>query len=533
MKRFVPPRHPWLALSAGLAVLAGVASLGIGLRSVSTLSHEYAVADRPAEVARKLDQLLSAAQDLETGQRGYLLTGDDAFLAPYESARGRLAPILSRLDVLVSWNPVQVRRMPVLRQRLDAAEAYYAETVGVRRRGTARPGIGRAQAGEGKARMDSVRAIIADMEAEAERVHALRERHVRAAERSARQALWGSALGLLASLGLAGALGARAFRARDAATTALVASNDALSQALAEREAALHRVRTVQAQLVQQEKLAGLGRLTAGVAHELKNPLNFVINFAALVEEQADEAVRDAEADRVGVALDALPELRANARKVAEHADRADRIVQSMLTHARGVSGARHPVELRAVLAEATTHALGMVGGDDVRVVTEQPDEPVVVEGVPLALSRMFQNLIANAVYAVRERAGLGGDLPVPRYVPTVTLRTHLDDEHGVDVAVVEVEDNGAGIPEADVARIFEPFFTTKGPGQGTGLGLPLAHDIAVGHGGSLTARRAPGGGALFTVRIPLEPLADLEDEADDLAAASAPDDAEERRPAP
>ena len=514
MKRPVVPRHPWLTLSVGLAVLAGVASLVLGLRSVDTLAHEYAVADRPAEVGRTLDRLLSAAQDLETGQRGYLLTGDGAFLAPYESARGRLTPLLSRLDVLVSWNPLQVARMPVLRQRLDAVEAYHAETIEDRRRGTVRAGVVRAQADEAKARMDSLRVIISDMGEEAMRVRALRERHVAEAERAARRSLWASALGLLASLGLAGALGVRAFRARDTAVASLATSNDALSQALAEREAALHRVRTVQAQLVQQEKLAGLGRLTAGVAHELKNPLNFVINFAALVEEQADEAVRDADAGRAEAALGALPELRMNARKVAEHADRADRIVQSMLTHARGVSGTRHPVELQAVLTEATTHALGMVGHDDVRVVTEQPDEPVVVEGVPLALGRMFQNLIANAVYAVRERAGLGGDLPVPPYVPTVTLRTRLDDEHGVEMAVVEVEDNGAGIPEADLARIFEPFFTTKGPGQGTGLGLPLAHDIAVGHGGSLTARRAPGGGALFTVRIPLEPLADLDDEA-------------------
>ena len=128
----------------------------------------------------------------------------------------------------------------------------------------------------------------------------------------------------------------------------------------------------------------------------------------------------------------------------------------------------------------------------------------VVVEAAPQALGRMFQNVIANAVHAVRERASLGGGHPGPPYVPTVTVRTRREDDHGVATAVVEVEDNGAGIPEADLARIFEPFFTTRAPGQGTGLGLSLAHDIAVGHGGSLTAGRAPGGGARFVVRLPV-----------------------------
>lgn len=259
----------------------------------------------------------------------------------------------------------------------------------------------------------------------------------------------------------------------------------------------------MQAQMVQQEKLAGLGRLTAGVAHGLKNPLNFVTNFAQLSNEIAEEIGDDLAGGEITKAVDSVADLLANTQRVVEHAERADAIVRSMLTHAQGVTGTREPVELAPIIADAVLHGLGLEG-TEVDVVVEE-ETPVTVDGIALALSRLFQNLIENAVHAVRERSGLGGG--ARDYHPRVTIRLRVETEYGFETAIIEVEDNGAGIPEADLPRIFEPFFTTKSPGQGTGLGLPLAHDIAVGHGGSLTAERSERGGALFTVRLPVKGL--------------------------
>ena len=496
-------------VAVAVVLLAAVVASGVvGLRAVDELSYEFEVADRPAEVYRTLGALLSAAQDIETGQRGYLLSGNEAYLEPYDRALGRVDPLLDRLDRLVSWNPLQVSRMPTLRGRVDSVRSYYAESVALRRTEGLGPALARVESGGGKALMDSVRAVVGRMETEAVRVRGLREARVDRAQQSARRALWASTGVLALALVLAALVVWRTLRSRDRSAAALDAERHALSQALAEREQALLRVQTMQAQLVQQEKLAGLGRLTAGVAHELKNPLNFVTNFAALSDEIAEEMADLLAEGDVGEATAALDDLRANTRRVVEHADRADGIVRSMLTHARGISGSREPVDLSLVLSDAVAYALGPVDSD-VEVVVEAPDEPVVIEGVPLALGRLFQNLIANAVHAVVERAGLDSAPAGLPYTPTVTLRTRLEDDLGSEVAVVEVDDNGAGIPDADVARVFEPFFTTKAPGQGTGLGLPLAHDIAVGHGGSLVAGKAPGGGARFTARLPLRaPLA-------------------------
>ena len=480
----------------------------IGLSAISELSYEFAVADRPATVYRTLESLLSATQDIETGQRGYLLSGNEAYLEPYERGLREINPTLDTLDRLVSWNPLQVRRMGPLKAQIDTLQDYYAESIQLRRERGLEPSLARIQEGNGKAYMDSIRVMVSRMQEEAVRVRGLRQERVAAAQKAARRSLWASTVVLVLALLLSTVIVWRTLRLRDRAAARLAASadevrqsNDALSQALAEREQALHRVHSMQAQLVQQEKLAGLGRLTAGVAHELKNPLNFVTNFAQLSNEIADELADEiADGDTAALA-ESVEDLRANTRRVMEHAERADGIVRSMLTHARGVTGTRETVALAPIVAEAVTYALGPEGEDVTVVVDER--QPIVVEGVALALGRLFQNVISNGVYAVRERAGLSGDRS---YTPTVAVRSRLEEDHGIEMAVVEIEDNGAGIPDADLPRIFEPFYTTKAPGQGTGLGLPLAHDIAVGHGGSLMAGRAASGGALFTVRLPVDP---------------------------
>ena len=351
--------------------------------------------------------------------------------------------------------------------------------------------------------MDAIRATTDSIRATASRRLARRERSEDVAGRRARRSLIYTNLALLAALVGTSLLVRRNLAARNRATAELTASRDTLTAALAERQAALVRVHSMQAQMIQQEKLASLGRLTAGVAHEIKNPLNFVNNFAEVAAEMADDAVAALDAGETGEARAHLADVRDNLVRIAEHGHRADEIVRGMLLHARGVSGDRVPTDLHAVLRTAAEQAVGPGNEGAVRI--EWDLDPSLdgepVQTVSSAVTRMMLNLIENAVHAVRERA-TGGEAG---YVPTVRIETRRErDRLGEPVAHIVVTDNGAGIPDAVVPRIFEPFFTTKAPGQGTGLGLSVAHDIALGHGGTLMAGRDRSGGACFTVALPL-----------------------------
>ena len=498
---------PRPALVAGMLLLlvAVAATAYISLRSVTELSRGAANEERPAEVQRTLLGTLSAVQDAETGQRGYLLTGDPAYLTPYRTARTQADSLLDRLDVLVSWNPVQVERMPGLRRAVDDKFVEIAETVRLFDDVSPRAALAVVTDDTGRDLMDEVRARIHVMMAEATRVRAaFTERH-RQSVRRARLSAWGSA-GALAVLLAALGVGLRvASRRREQQNEELAEANEELSMALGEREAALGRVRAMQAQLVQQEKLAGMGRLTAGVAHEIKNPLNFVTNFAAITAELADEASATLRSDPDETAA-LLRDIAHNAGKIQEHGRRADAIVQSMLVHARGVTGERRSIEVADLLEAAAEQARGPDFGDDVDLTVEAAPGLAPVEVVGDSVTRALRNLIENAVFAVRERAAAGD----PRYAPAVRLSAHPVESHDGRPAVeITVADNGAGIPDDLFPRIFEPFFTTKGPGTGTGLGLSLAHDIAVGHGGTLLARRREGGGAAFVLTLPLTAPAD------------------------
>ena len=272
-----------------------------------------------------------------------------------------------------------------------------------------------------------------------------------------------------------------------------------------ELTASVERLSKAQTQLVQQEKMVSLGQLTAGVAHELKNPLNFINNFAELAAELTDEAIADFDAGRPDDARAVLPDVRDNVGRVQDHGRRADDIVRTMLVHARGVSGERVPVRLQDVVETAVEQAAGPAV-EGLRAVRVETDIDAglggeTVLGIPTALTRLVLNLVENAIHATRERAGFEGD----GFEPLVRVSARCGhDRMGHEVALVSVEDNGAGISDVSLPRIFEPFYTTKAPGQGTGLGLSLAYDIAVGHGGSLAAGRAEAGGALFTVTLPL-----------------------------
>ncbi|WP_412068621.1 PAS domain S-box protein [Rubrivirga sp. IMCC43871] len=272
-------------------------------------------------------------------------------------------------------------------------------------------------------------------------------------------------------------------------------------------EAALADLRRAQARLVQQEKMAGLGRMASGIAHELKNPLNFVTNFAALSVDLADELRAELEADparSVGDALagaqDLLDDLAGNAHKIAAHGRRADRIVRAMMDHAAVPSGARDAVDVNGLVAEQVLLAAdawrSRAGVPPPGVTLDLGADAGAVEGVASELARVVAALVTNALDAVAER----GAPPTS----AVTVRTR---RRGGAVELA-VEDAGPGVPEPDRAHVFEPFFTTRTAGTGhVGLGLSLARDIVVdGHGGTIEVGARPGGGAVFTVSIPAAP---------------------------
>ncbi|HYE58779.1 MAG TPA: ATP-binding protein, partial [Rhodothermales bacterium] len=292
----------------------------------------------------------------------------------------------------------------------------------------------------------------------------------------------------------------RAVRRRAQARERERAREQELAQAK-EIEAAYTQLKATQQQLVQQEKLASLGALTAGIAHEIKNPLNFVNNFASLSRELVEEIKTERSHKpelRVADVEDVLVDLEANVARIEEHGRRADGIVKNMLMHARSGSGRREPTALNALVEEAANLAYhGMRAqraGTEVELALSLAPSVGAVDVVPQEISRVVLNLVGNALYAVAKRAAEipsqgDGAAPGTAFAPTVRVSTHATG----DQVEIQVWDNGGGIPDEVRARIFEPFFTTKPAGEGTGLGLSLAHDIVAAHGGTLSVESRDG----------------------------------------
>jgi len=278
-------------------------------------------------------------------------------------------------------------------------------------------------------------------------------------------------------------------------TAALARQTDELRTTLTELQA-------TQTQLIQSEKMASLGELTAGIAHEIQNPLNFVNNFADVSAELVAELVEERARPTRDPALEAelLADLRQNLQRITQHGGRAAGIVRGMLEHSRASTGERQPTDLNALCDEylrLAYHGLRAKNkAFNATLVPELAPGLPPVEAVAGDLGRVLLNLFTNAFYAVQKRQQAGE----PGYVPTVGVATRRVPE-GVEV---QVRDNGTGMPEAVRQKIFQPFFTTKPSGEGTGLGLSLAHDIVVqGHGGTLSVASQEGQGTTFTVRLP------------------------------
>ncbi len=283
-----------------------------------------------------------------------------------------------------------------------------------------------------------------------------------------------------------------------------------LERAKAGIEDALAELKATQSQLVQQEKLASLGQLTAGIAHEIKNPLNFVNNFSELSVELIEETREELSAvsnqlsaedkKRVDEATEILNAIDMNLRKIHEHGSRADSIVKSMLEHSRGGSGKMEPTDLNTLLKEYVNLSFhGMRAGKDPINVDLQFEMDESITEVPLIaedFSRVIINLSNNAFDAMREKLSKTND---DSYKPRLIVRTINNKQ----ATFIEIQDNGPGIPKEIKDKILQPFFTTKKGTEGTGLGLSITNDIIKAHGGSLEVTTKQDEGTTFTIKLP------------------------------
>jgi two-component system NtrC family sensor kinase len=272
-----------------------------------------------------------------------------------------------------------------------------------------------------------------------------------------------------------------------------------------ELAASLDELRTAQDRLVQTEKLASLGQLTAGIAHEIKNPLNFVNNFSALSAELADElndVLKPVALDgSVRVEVDELTGLlKDNLEKVVQHGKRADSIVKNMLQHSREGSGEHRPVDINAIVDESLNlayhGALAEKAGFSIALQRDLDPSVGMAAVYPQEITRVLLNLISNGFYATTKRKAQAGDGFEPMLFATTK---NLGDK-----VEIRIRDNGTGIPKEVKEKIFNPFFTTKPSGEGTGLGLSMSHDIIVKqHGGSIDVKTEPGLYTEFKIVLP------------------------------
>jgi signal transduction histidine kinase/sugar lactone lactonase YvrE len=273
-----------------------------------------------------------------------------------------------------------------------------------------------------------------------------------------------------------------------------------------EIEKAYQELKATQTQLIQSEKMASLGELTAGIAHEIQNPLNFVNNFSEVNAELIDEMTNEIEKGNLEEAKAIARNIHENEMKIISHGKRADSIVKSMLHHSRSSSGTKEPTDINALASEylrLAYHGLRAKDSTFNATMTTDFDEKIgTIQVIPQDIGRVILNLITNAFHAVSQKKNsVEGNPGSVDYVPTVTVGTKLEDGH----VNITVKDNGDGIPPDIVEKIYQPFFTTKPTGQGTGLGLSMSYDIITkGHGGEIKVATEVGNYAIFTIVLPL-----------------------------
>ena len=265
-------------------------------------------------------------------------------------------------------------------------------------------------------------------------------------------------------------------------------------------ETALDNLREAQTQLVHAEKMASLGELTAGIAHEIKNPLNFVNNFSDVSRELLDEMQEEMAAGNTEEVKELVEFIQQNLEKIATHGQRADAIVKSMLQHSRANDGEREMTDINALVDEYLRLAYHGLRAKDKSFNADFDMQ--LEDGIPQLMmarqdmGRVLLNLINNAFYAVDQKKKREADFKPSVVVTTTKLKDGVE---------IRVKDNGDGIPEDARNKIFQPFFTTKPTGQGTGLGLSLSYDIIKAHGGTISVESDEGAGTEFIINLPLE----------------------------
>jgi len=264
-------------------------------------------------------------------------------------------------------------------------------------------------------------------------------------------------------------------------------------------EATLSELRATQSQLIQAEKMASLGELTAGIAHEIQNPLNFVNNFSEVNKELVDELKTELAIGNMQMANEIADDIKDNSEKINHHGKRADAIVKSMLQHSRSSSGTKEPIDINALADEYVRLAYhGMRAKDkSFSIITKTNFDPTIrtINVIAQDIGRVVLNLVNNAFYAVGEKKKQAGE----SYEPIVSITTKNDNGK----VEIKVADNGNGVPQKVLDKIFHPFFTTKPTGVGTGLGLSLSYDIVKAHGGDLKVETNEGVGSEFIVILP------------------------------
>ncbi len=270
-------------------------------------------------------------------------------------------------------------------------------------------------------------------------------------------------------------------------------------------ETTLTNLKSTQSQLIQSEKMASLGELTAGIAHEIQNPLNFVNNFSEvnkeLLVEMKEEMDKGNLADAKAIANDVI----ANEDKIIHHGKRADAIVKGMLQHSSRGSGKKEPTDINALADEYLRLAYHGLRAKDksfnAKMKTDFDETIGNINIIPQDIGRVILNLITNAFYVVNEKSKQN----IAGYEPTVSIATSsIQPPLGGRSIEIKVSDNGGGIPQKILDKIFQPFFTTKPTGQGTGLGLSLSYDIVKAHGGELKVDTREGEGTTFIIQIPV-----------------------------
>jgi two-component system NtrC family sensor kinase len=291
----------------------------------------------------------------------------------------------------------------------------------------------------------------------------------------------------------------------DKTTSELNEKNEVLSATNSTLNDTLIELKKTHAQLVQSEKMASLGELTAGIAHEIQNPLNFVNNFSEvsmeLIEEVLEERAKSNEERDEALEAELLTDISQNLEKITHHGKRADAIVKGMLMHSRTSSGIKEPTNINALCDEYLRLSYhGLRAKDKTFNATIKTDfEPTIpaVNALSQDLGRVVLNLLTNAFYAVNEKKQQNPS----GYEPTVSVST----KKVGDKVEIRVTDNGNGIPQKVIDKIFQPFFTTKPTGQGTGLGLSLSYDIITqSHGGELRVETKEGEGTEFIIMLPV-----------------------------